>query len=80
VNQDGISGIVVAPGDAAALGDAFRRLGEDAALRARLADGARRRADTLFTRERMVAAFRDVVRTVVTAPERLAEHLSHAVV
>jgi rhamnosyl/mannosyltransferase len=76
VNQDGVSGIVVPPDDASALGAALRRLAHDSALRASLGEGARRRADTLFARERMVRAFKEVVETVVRAPERLGEHLA----
>src|SRR5437764_964823 len=76
VNQDGVSGIVVPPYDAASLGAALRCLAHDAALRTRLADGARRRAEALFSRERMVRAFKDVVETVVREPERLDEYLA----
>jgi rhamnosyl/mannosyltransferase len=76
VNQDGVSGIVVAPDDAAALGAALARLGRDEELRARLGAGARRRADALFSRDRMVRIFRDVVEAVVRAPETLDEQLA----
>ena len=75
VNQDGVSGLVVAPEDAVALGAALRRLADDHALRQRLADGARRRASALFSRDRMVRVFRDVVDAVVRSPERLDEQL-----
>ena len=60
----------------ASLGAALRCLAHDAALRTRLADGARRRAEALFSRERMVRAFKDVVETVVREPERLDEYLA----
>ena len=73
VNRDGISGLVVAAGDAGALGAALEQLGHDAALRGRLADGARRRADVMFTRERMVQSFKSLIETVVRAPARLAD-------
>jgi len=76
VNQDDVSGLVVAPEDAAALGAALRRLAGDAALRGRLADGARRRATALFSRDRMIRVFRDVVEAVVRSPERLDEQLA----
>jgi glycosyltransferase involved in cell wall biosynthesis len=78
VNQHGESGLVVPPGDAAVLAAALRRIAGDDALRQRLAEGARRRADALFSRQRMLRAFRDVIDTVVCTPERLAEHLAHA--
>ena len=71
VNQDGVSGLVVPPDDAAALGSALGRLAADSGLRERLAAGARRRADALFSRERMVHAFTDVIEAVVRAPEQL---------
>lgn len=77
VNQDGISGLVVTPGDRTALGDALRRLLDDGALRRRLGEGARRRAQTMFSRERMVATFKSLIDTVVQEPELLDEHLSH---
>ena len=72
VNRDGVTGIVVAPGSAEALGAALARLGSDAALRARLGDGARLRAQSTFTRDRMVQSFRTVIEAVVRSPERLA--------
>jgi len=73
VNRDGVSGLVVAPDNADALGAALAQLGEDAALRAQLAAGARRRAETLFTRDRMVRSFKALIETVVRAPARLAD-------
>jgi rhamnosyl/mannosyltransferase len=71
VNQHDTTGLVVPPGDAGALADALERLARDSALRHRLAEGARRRARAMFTRERMVAAFKNVVETVMRAPESL---------
>jgi rhamnosyl/mannosyltransferase len=76
VNQDGVSGIVVEPDNASALGDALGRLGRDRDLRERLGAGARRRADALFTRDRMVRIFREVVEAVVRSPERLDKQLA----
>jgi len=76
VNQDGVSGLVVEPGDAAALGAALTRLASDATLRAQLSEGARRRARQLFTRERMMQSFRDLIDTVVRAPEQLDARLA----
>jgi glycosyltransferase involved in cell wall biosynthesis len=80
VNQDGVSGLVVTPGDRVALGDALRRLLEDAALRARLGEGARRRAETMFSRERMVATFKSLIDTVVQEPELLDDRLAREVI
>jgi rhamnosyl/mannosyltransferase len=73
VNQDGVSGLVVPPGDAAALGDALHRLLDDGALRQRLGEGARRRAQELFSRERMIATFKNVIGTVIREPRLLDE-------
>jgi glycosyltransferase involved in cell wall biosynthesis len=49
VNQNGETGIVVPPGDAAALSGAVRRLLEDDALRCRMGEAARARARRLFS-------------------------------
>jgi glycosyltransferase involved in cell wall biosynthesis len=76
VNQDGVTGLVVPPGDAAALGRALNRLSGSEALRRSLGEAASRRADDLFSRERMVRAFHDVVETVVHAPDRLDDYLA----
>jgi glycosyltransferase involved in cell wall biosynthesis len=51
--EDGVSGLLVPPGDAAALGGAIQRLLGDAELRASMAARARRRAHTEFTRQEM---------------------------
>jgi len=80
VNQDGVSGLVVTPGDPVALGDALRRLLDDEALRRRLGDGARLRAQTMFSRERMVATFKGLIDTVVRSPELLDERLAREAV
>jgi rhamnosyl/mannosyltransferase len=73
VNADGVSGLVVEPGDVQALGDALDRLARNETLRRRLAEGARLRAETMFSRDRMIRLFRDVVERVVRAPQRLDE-------
>ncbi len=78
VNQNGVSGLVVEPGDARALADALSRLTSDAALRNRLAEGARRRAYSHFSHDRMIRSFRDLVETVVHAPERLDARVAAA--
>jgi glycosyltransferase involved in cell wall biosynthesis len=58
------SGLVVPPNDAAAIGDAIRRLAADAALWAALVSGARRRVETEFvwsrTVERCLSAYSTV--------------------
>ena len=54
VNLDGVTGLVVPPGDPVALADALRTLAADADLRARLGRGARARARREFSFERHV--------------------------
>jgi glycosyltransferase involved in cell wall biosynthesis len=54
-NRDGVTGLVVPPGEPVALTGALRRLLEDDALRARLGEQAQRRARREFTVPRMVA-------------------------
>jgi glycosyltransferase involved in cell wall biosynthesis len=73
VNQHGVTGLVVPPGDATALAAALCDLGANEALRRELGANGRRRAEELFSRNRMVAAFRDLIETVVREPERLSE-------
>src|SRR5258708_5946754 len=68
VNRDGVSGLVVAPDNADALGAALAELGQDEALRARLADGARRPADALFTPARMGQSFTALIQTALRPP------------
>lgn len=78
VNRHGESGLVVRPGDAAALGQALQRLGSDADLRARLGEGAHRRVRGRFSRDKMIRSFHDVVDAVVRAPERLDDRIAAA--
>jgi glycosyltransferase involved in cell wall biosynthesis len=54
--RDGETGLIVPPGDPAALTDAVQRLLGDAALRERLGDAARS-AVAAYTYEAMAAAF-----------------------
>jgi len=67
VNQHDETGLVVPPGDSAALASALRRLCGDAALRARLGRSGRARAIRLFTAERMCADFTSLCRAVAAA-------------
>jgi len=60
VNQDGLTGLTVAPGDVAALAAALRTLITDESLRARMGAAARERALRDFTVERMVTQTIDV--------------------
>ncbi|MCS7288039.1 MAG: glycosyltransferase [Roseiflexaceae bacterium] len=56
VNVHEETGLVVPPGDAAALAEAIRRLRDDPALRAKYGEAGVHRARMLFSRERMLDA------------------------
>ena len=64
---DGREGILVAPGDVAGLAAALERLAGDAALRARLREGARARGRSLPTWEQSAERFFSIVRAVGAA-------------
>jgi rhamnosyl/mannosyltransferase len=68
VNQDGVSGLVVAPADVQGLAGAIDRLGADPELRRRFGAGGSARADAMFSIGRMVDAFKDLVEDVVRMP------------
>jgi glycosyltransferase involved in cell wall biosynthesis len=57
--QNGVTGLLVTPGDAHSLATAITRLLEDGGLAARLGAAARRRATTRYSREAMVRRFED---------------------
>jgi glycosyltransferase involved in cell wall biosynthesis len=63
--EDGVSGVLVPPGDPAALRAALATLLGDAALRARLGDAARRRAQAVFSPASEGAALVEVYRGAV---------------
>jgi len=65
VNQDGVTGLVVPPADAAALAGALRHLIQDPALRARLGERARARVFSVFTVEAMARATLEIYRAVL---------------
>jgi lipopolysaccharide/colanic/teichoic acid biosynthesis glycosyltransferase len=54
VNADGVTGIVVSPGDRDALASAMRTLATDANVRTSMGQAARARFESEFTRERMI--------------------------
>ena len=65
---DGESGLVVAPGDAAALAAAMERLRTNPELRARLGTGGRNRIDEHFNTRTTVARMLALYRELVDAP------------
>jgi rhamnosyl/mannosyltransferase len=78
VNQDQVTGLTVPPGDADALAAAMGRVLGDARLRERFARNASIRVTSLFTRDRMVSRFREIIEQVVRGPEALARGLRRA--
>lgn len=61
VVEDGVTGIILPPGDPAALAAALKRLMADPSLARRLGDAGRRRAAALFSAERMAAEYRKIL-------------------
>lgn len=68
VNQDGVTGSVVLPGDAAALADAMTTLIEDPMLRSRMGDAGRARVLAEFSIRRMVKQTTALYRSVMGEP------------
>ncbi len=66
VVEDGVTGLLVEPGDEAALAEALLRLLKDAALRRQMGEAGRRRAVTLFDQ-------RDQVKRMEALYERILE-------
>jgi rhamnosyl/mannosyltransferase len=67
VNQDGVTGLAVPPGDPQALAAAFQRLRSDPELRARMGEAGRARAFSVFTLEAMARGTLEVYRSVLAA-------------
>jgi rhamnosyl/mannosyltransferase len=66
VNQEGVTGLLVAPNDASALAAAINRLLADPALRARMGDAGHARVAKAFGVQQMIASTLDVYRRVLT--------------
>src|SRR2546427_241939 len=66
--EDGVSGLLVPPGDAAALAAAVRRLGDDPALARRLGEAGRRRLREQFSWPAIVQRWLDLYTDLVTRP------------
>lgn len=70
VNQDGVTGLVVPPGDPAALAGAINTLLADPALRRRMGEAARQRAATMFSSQAMIEQTLALYeRVLVTLPQ-----------
>ena len=68
VVEDGVSGLLVPPGDAAALAAAVRRLRDDPDLARRLGEGGRRRLREQFNWPAIVRRWLDLYAGLVTRP------------
>lgn len=65
--EDGVTGILVPPGDARLFAEALRRLIMDAELRARYATAARKRMEAIFATEVMVARYVDLFKALAAS-------------
>jgi glycosyltransferase involved in cell wall biosynthesis len=70
VVEDGESGLLVPPGDAAALAAAIERLLDDPQLRARLAEKAREKVEREFSERAMVQGYEEAYLSAVEARRR----------
>ena len=68
--EDGVTGVVVPPGDATSLAGALERLLRDAALRTKMGDAARQRAEREFSRRRQVSRLVNLWSSVVSEGDR----------
>lgn len=67
--EDGVNGLLFAPGDAAALAERIERLSRDPVLRASLAAAGRRTVEAHFDLPRTVDAIEEVLRCVAFGPD-----------
>jgi glycosyltransferase involved in cell wall biosynthesis len=68
---DGVTGLLVAPGDQDALRAALTRLSNDGALRARMGEAASRRATTSFSADVVVPLLEDAYLTAIDTRRRV---------
>jgi rhamnosyl/mannosyltransferase len=68
VNQHGVTGLVVQPGDVDALAGAMRSLLDDPALRSRMGDAGRTRVERQFSIARLVEQVTTLYRSAATGP------------
>ncbi len=77
---DGVNGLLVPPGDAAALADAIARLAEAPELRRRLGAEARRRVETTYADtvilQRFLALYDEIARPCGSGPRSAPHHSS----
>ena len=76
VVEDGVSGVLVAPGDAAALARAVETLIADPAHRIALGEAARRRAHERFSADVIVPRYEAIYRRVCATEEANRLHIS----
>lgn len=76
--QEGVTGLLVAQGDATALADALARLLDEPALRARLSAAARERVELDFDVRHQAAALRDVFARASQVPREAADDAAGA--
>jgi rhamnosyl/mannosyltransferase len=67
VNQNGVTGLIVPPGDPDALAAAINQLFDDQALRSRMGEAGKRRAVEQFSAERMVGDFIATIESVIAS-------------
>ena len=78
MNIDGETGLVVPAGDSAALALAVRRLADDPALASRMGAAARRRAQELFSEDRMVSETMKLYESLAGRQRRRVPRFRHA--
>jgi len=66
--EEGVTGLLVPPGDACSLAEALRKLLEDKSLRRQMGEAGRRRALERFTLERMIEEHRALYRAFSAQP------------
>jgi glycosyltransferase involved in cell wall biosynthesis len=72
VVEDGVTGLLVPPGDGRSLAAAVQRLLEDAPLRRRMGEAGRRRVQELFTADKVVRAMIPIYESVRSRDARSA--------
>ncbi|MCB0293205.1 MAG: glycosyltransferase family 4 protein, partial [Calditrichaeota bacterium] len=71
--EEGISGLIVPPGDAAALADAIRKLIDDPQLSAELGRNARKRVEERFDIHRNIASYTALFKAALDPDSQINE-------